>query len=48
MGKVHEKYFTEEDIQMTNKHTKSYSTILAIREMQMKIIMRYYYTSLSE
>lgn len=42
------RYFTEEDIQMANKLMKRYLTLLAIRKMQIKIIMRSHYTHLSE
>ena len=37
------KYFTEEDIWIA--HEKIWSTTLAIREMQIKTMLRYYYTS---
>lgn len=39
-----DKHFTEEGIQMANKHVQRWSTSLTTRGMQIKSILRYLHT----
>lgn len=46
MGKKIDRYFTKQAIGMTVKHMETCSALFVIREMKIKAMKRYYYTTL--